>query len=169
MRLSRSLQTNNPYGAIFIALAIPDICGWASNPTQKSGARYAAFFTKYLSSHYITAATAHNPEYISLTGDDLYALRCAYLHQGMDDTTDQKASDVVEKFVLVTCPPQLQIHNNSAVINGKAKLQLQVDVLCQQMMDAAKAFLADNNVDAAVMNRIAKMSTIQDAAAGLQF
>lgn len=44
--------------------------------------RYADWFDKYVGHRYKSKIGAHQEEHTFLTGNDCYALRCSYLHEG---------------------------------------------------------------------------------------
>ncbi len=62
-----------------------------------------------------------------LSGNDCYALRCAYLHEGSDNISQQNAKEVVDKFHFIVAPKGSTIHCNMM----NTKLQLQVDIFCE--------------------------------------
>jgi hypothetical protein len=76
----KSLETENWFGALFIALALPDICGGLETPEKAPGERYKDWFDRYLAQEYLPIFTAQ----------DCYSLRCACLHQGL--TTNEKSA-----------------------------------------------------------------------------
>jgi len=78
-----SIKTGNYYGALFIALTLPDICSALGNGTT-NGDLYAKWFEDNLLQY---------KRFCS--GNDCYALRCALLHQGKDNITEQKKRDYV--------------------------------------------------------------------------
>lgn len=86
--IKHSLATHNWYSAVTLSLTLPDICGKLENPNLRSRQRYSAWFNQYV-------AMAH-PGF--LNGDDCYALRCAYLHQGEFDLEDQNAKDILNRI-----------------------------------------------------------------------
>ncbi len=97
--LRRCVKEENWYAAITMALTLPDICGSIDSPGRRnSEARSVAWFDRYVSHAY--RDTFEGVEYIFMTGGDCYALRCAALHQGTFDVSDQRARDVVERFIL---------------------------------------------------------------------
>ena len=130
-RFTRSLRSSvahrDWYVALTSALTLPDVCGRLIDPTAKTGTRYAAWFDEWM-----------GPLYTGfLGGDDCYALRCSYLHQGESDVKNQKASKVLTDFKFYQPHPNLFVHRNR--INNT--LQLQVDVFCLEMADAVDGWL----------------------------
>ena len=63
-------------------------------------------------------------EHVFLSGADCYALRCAFLHEGRDEITDQRAGEVLDAFAFVVPPAGSAIHSNQ----NNQTLQLQVDI-----------------------------------------
>jgi hypothetical protein len=156
--INQSLQTQNYYAALGMALSLPDICGWVENPTIGSKARYVAWFEKYIQSLYTKPVIGDGPAFVFLTGSDCYALRCAYLHEGRDDINDQRAKQALDSFQFVVPPPSWTVHKNKL---GNT-LQLQLDIFCQELINGASQFLSDIllNTDAAL--RLTTMLMIRD-------
>lgn len=125
--LKQCLEHNNYYGALFIALSLPDICGKLEHPDRTSSSRYVAWFDKYIREKYIGGPNND----IFLTGSDCYALRCSLLHEGRDDISEQKIQETLEKFKFVSLPQGNIIHNNRV---GEM-LQLQVDIFCNDILE----------------------------------
>src|SRR5262245_41335370 len=83
----QALTDLNWFGALFIALALPDICGALEAPEKETGERYKAWFDKYLAEKYLP----------NFSAQDCYSFRCACLHQGL--TTNEKSSIARIHFV----------------------------------------------------------------------
>jgi len=76
--------------ALALALTLPDICGFVeSQPGTGSQARYVSWFDREIAPRYLVQLRAGPEQFLS--GRDCYALRCAFLHQGEFDVTDQRA------------------------------------------------------------------------------
>ena len=156
--IEMSLNSENHYAALVMALAIPDICGWIENPHSTSKERYISWFEKYLQSEYIREATPSMPKHIFLTGSDCYALRCAFLHEGRENISEQKAQQVLDSFQFVVPPSGWTVHNNQ--MNNT--LQLQVDIFCRQVITGAKQFLIDISNNSEASKRINQGLQIRD-------
>lgn len=89
-----AIKQGNYYAALTVALTLPDICSKLAFPDKKSGERYSSWFDCYLSSDY----KDRNSDKRLLNGDDIYALRCAFLHEGGTDITGQRARSELKKF-----------------------------------------------------------------------
>lgn len=136
--IDRSAVAGNWYGALFVALSLPDICGKIDQPGENSSQRrYAAWFDKYVRPKYTHRVGADRQEHVFLGGNDCYALRCAYLHEGSDNTSLQKAKEAVERFHFIVAPKGCTIHCNMI----DTKLQLQVDIFCEDIKQSVIAWV----------------------------
>lgn len=156
--LARSIEADNHYAALALALALPDICGWIQDPEAGSKVRCIAWFEKYLQARYTRSARNGRPEHVFLNGSDFYALRCAYLHEGRDEISEQRAQQVLERFQFVLPPKGWLVHRNQ--MNNA--LQLQIDVFCQEIAEATTRFMADISENDASMRRMAGLLLIRD-------
>ena len=102
-----------------------------------------------------------------LTGNDCYALRCAFLHEGRDDISRQKAKEALERFLFVVPPHGWEIHCN--MINGG--LQLQVDIFCRDVERGVTEWLSSAESDDRKAREIAGGLVIQhpDPSGGMRF
>lgn len=146
----KAIEDKNWYGALFIALTLPDICGKIENPDLLSEKRYKDWFKKYMSAKY----TYGNRTFLS--SDDCYAFRCALLHEGSDDIAGQKSRKILEKFLFMTSGPHCNYMQNNYV-NGqrvKTSLQLRADKFCEDICDSVELWLKDMATDTSIMNKI---------------
>ncbi|MDI7502387.1 hypothetical protein [Cronobacter dublinensis] len=141
--IRRSIQTENWLAAIFMALAMPDICGALENPAAKVGARYSDWFTRYLAEKYTLL-------HIQFTAKDCYNFRCKCLHQGLVVRDDN------EKFALTPPVPGYRFHLNS--FNGV--IQLQVDIFCEDVCLAVEEWAREVENNNEIQNRILELITI---------
>lgn len=79
--MMRAYRAEAFHSAISMALALPDICGAALYPGEKSGARYAKWFDEYVAFNY-PSQDQETATYFN--GNDCYQLRCVYLHEGIN-------------------------------------------------------------------------------------
>lgn len=130
--LDECISSNNWYGSLFIALSLLDICGKFETPTLSSSQRYSNWFTANLSNKYSRKIGPNAELHVFLSGDDCYSLRCAYLHEGVDDIMGQRARDILERFRFVAPMRGYLVH-----LNQKNNiLQLQVDIFCKDIAEA---------------------------------
>jgi hypothetical protein len=156
--IEQSLNTGNHYAALAMALAIPDICGWIEDPNATSKARYISWFERYLQNKYIRQATALMPEHTFLTGSDCYALRCAFLHEGRENITEQRAQQVLESFKFIVPPSGWTVHMNQE----NNSLQLQVDIFCRDVIEGVTHFLSDISTNDEASSRRTQGLLIRD-------
>lgn len=139
--IEKSLQEENWYAALSVALALPDICANVCSPNEGSQRRYVKWYDQYMLPKYTRQVGADRKEHFFLQGGDCYALRCALLHEGTHDITEQRARKVIENFSFVVPPKGWTVHMNS---NGNA-LQLQVDVFCNDICSSVHRWLDENS------------------------
>ncbi|HCT8370483.1 hypothetical protein JW313_03590 [Enterobacter cloacae subsp. cloacae] len=167
------LSKENWFGALFIAISLPDICGATEDKIKGNGARYKDWFNRYLKPRY----NADNMyEYLNLTNpsmlqgmpeemkdsfrarlpivsfsaDDCWSLRNACLHEGVDETK-------LRKFK-ITIPARENLHTHMNIFNGV--LQLDVIEFCNDIAAGARKWLFDMQNEPDVMAKLNKMMTI---------
>lgn len=153
-----SLQNKNWYAALFVAIALPDICSKLECPeSTRTQGRYVTWFNRYLSDKYIHEVGADHQKHIFLTGEDCYALRCSYLHEGVDEIGHQQCQKVLDKFAFLA---EKMSHNNYFDNDGKPVLQLNVEIFCKEICSAVKKWMDDVSTDKEIQKRISKMLKI---------
>lgn len=116
----------NWYASLALALALPDMCGFLQAPDVGSQCRYVAWCDQFLVPRYTSEIGPDHTKHVFLLGQDCYALRCAFLHEGREDVTGQSARKALDSFMFVEPPRGGRIHCNQS----DGKLQLQVDIFC---------------------------------------
>lgn len=128
--LKESIDKENWYAALFVALTIPDIFGNIDKPNSSVGKRYIEWYNTYVKT---------NNSF--LTGANCYALRCAALHEGKQNISGQYAKDsddILNDFEFIFPLKGIMIHNN----RKGDKLQLQVDKICEEILFGAEKYIA---------------------------
>lgn len=126
----QAVKNKNFYAALFVSLALPDICA-ALESGKTNQIKYAEWFEKNL------------PQYTGyLSGNDCYALRCSLLHQGRDDITEQKAREVLEHYVFLISGSHCNLVKD-CFFDGvkKSFLQLNVQSFCNDICIAVEDWL----------------------------
>lgn len=141
--IEKSLEEENWYAALALALALPDICANVFAPEAGSMSRYVDWYNTYLLNKYTSYIGPDKQQHIFLSGEDCYALRCSLLHEGSSDISRQRAKKALENFNFRIPREGIFIHKNKL----DQTLQLQVDVFCQDICEAAKAWMEDANMD----------------------
>jgi len=152
--IKKSLDTQNWYGALFIALTMPDICGKIAYPNLGPKDRYKKWFDSYLSNYYKHEIGANHEETVFMSASDCYALRCSIFHAGIDEVIEQSSFDVVSRFSFSTARAHCNRINNV--------LQLNVEIFCKEIIQAVEKWSNDvkNNADA--QNGIKNLLTIHE-------
>ncbi len=148
--LESSVASTNWYGSLFVALSVPDICGYLEFPTERSQARYERWFEKYMLPKYSARIGPERTPHTFLSPSDCYALRCALLHEGREEITEQRAREALDRFHFIEPPPSGQIHCNQ--INNV--LQLQVDIFCNDILGGLRKWFQDVQNAPDVLKRI---------------
>lgn len=138
--------------ALMSALTLPDICGKAEYPDEKStGNRYKKWINKYVNSREVGKY-----EYSAIRGleaDIIYKLRCNLLHQGTPNVEEDIAE--VDYFELVRVNPkdgrqfQYFIENRIEQIDGIEKIvartiSINIALLCHLLCDSAELYYINN-------------------------
>ena len=136
-----AIAGRNWYAALALSLALPDICGRIQNPKSSVGDRYTAWWERYVMSKYMDHNPGTNDLVPLLSGADAYALRCAFLHEGSDDITTQKAREVLDRVHFIEPPRGWRVHMNG---RGTGTLQVQVDIFCEDICAGANQWRLDH-------------------------
>ncbi|MCD4761634.1 hypothetical protein K8R32_01620 [bacterium] len=146
--IENSLKNKNWYSALVLSLILPDICGKFEDNNLSSSKRYPEWFEKYLGEKY--------GGYLS--GNDCYALRCSFLHEGSNKITQQRAREVLDYLVFIPngshCSRFGNCYFGDPKYDGKEILQLSVSKFCQDMIEATKQWIKETSKDTSEMLEI---------------
>ncbi|RKY78195.1 hypothetical protein DRQ00_05700 [candidate division KSB1 bacterium] len=152
-----AVTNENWYGALIIALILPDICGKIEFPDKSTNKRYPEWYDKYVSHKYEFGDCYQKANTIFMTGNDCYALRCALLHEGHLDLRTQKASEKLQRIHFVV-PKSEKIRHKINFSN--IEFQLEVDKFCLDICDGAEKWLSDVSGNQEIQDRIKKIFKI---------
>ncbi|HHU0040342.1 TPA: hypothetical protein ACT9LS_003088 [Legionella pneumophila] len=128
-QISKGIEANLYYLALFASLSIPDICGALGSENGKSRRdKYINWFNENVG----------NPKNYNLSGEDCYHLRCAMLHQGK--TTHDRSG--FQRVIFVEPSPRLIILHNNIINNA---LNIDVQIFCSDLIEAAKKWFERNS------------------------
>jgi len=97
-----ALFHRNWYAALTVALTLPDIAsGLETDDGRTSGRSYGAWFDRWLPIYSQPEERAGRIRAPFLTGADCSALRCAFLHNGIDDIEQQRARETLKRFIFL--------------------------------------------------------------------
>jgi len=129
------------YSALFMTVAIPDICSALQSENNKTtGRKYKNWFNKYIPKLSPNKYGASG----QLTADDLYLIRCSLLHQGQTSNQNEY------KRLLFIEPEAVAYKSLSSfhcciVGSGSPEQSLLVDIvkLCDDIIKATETWLID--------------------------
>lgn len=141
--VEKALDNEAYHAAFALVLCLPDICSTMEFPQwkDKSKKRYILWIEKYFDELHDYGDR--------LNAADVYALRCAFLHNGSDNIEEQRARVVINRFQFLYPKTGSMIHRNYSNYNGVHTLQVDSKEFCLELLDAVKSFLAlneDNNI-----------------------
>jgi hypothetical protein len=154
--IEQSLAHEIWYGALGLSLMIPDVCS-AIEHGRSSGSRYAAWFDTWVRPKYTLPSDNGRAPRVLLSGNDCYAFRCSYLHQGISETGHQKAKDKLDGFRFVSAPKDYFVHMNTF----GTKLQLQIDHFCRDITSGAENWLTAKSGDPKIESSLSELLEIE--------
>ncbi|ELB2923219.1 hypothetical protein QMT33_002795 [Vibrio alginolyticus] len=129
--IEKSVEDENWYSALYLALTLPDICARLESENGKtSGAKYIAWYDKYMLDKYSHHIGRNRELTVFLSGADCYALRCSALHEGGADITTQRCREVLEKFHFTYVGSHCNKFNNI--------LQLDIAQFCRDVCNSVQ-------------------------------
>jgi len=157
--IKKSITNKNWYSAIATALTIPDICSKISDGTKTTGKKYAQWFDDYVGKNYRTnysegqlaMVRKHSTEEdyqnllkgTKLSGNDCYALRCAFLHEGTGTISTQKAREILDEIKFLE--PSFGLNLHGSIQNNK--LILHIDEFSYHIIDGVDKWLIQLNTE----------------------
>lgn len=156
--IEASLESENWLAALFMALAMPDICRSLERPVigrTETGKWYEDWVTRYIEDEYISGSS----EECKFYAHDFWLYRCTCLHAGTDPENKKR----MMRFNFT--PPLgtgYEVHLNH--LDGK--LQLQIDVFCRDMIAAVNRWHGEVKEDSDIIDRIDGLINISFASFG---
>lgn len=156
--LEKNIRDGNWYGAIFLCLTLPDICGKIEFPGKSSSRRYSEWFERYVQPKYTRRVGPPSMDNVHtfLSGNDCYALRCALLHEGVENIGTQKAQEALESFHFTTPPENGCVHMNQV----GSILQLQIDEFANDVIAGIQDWLGDISADEQKQSELAGLMKV---------
>jgi hypothetical protein len=146
------------YSALALSVAIPDICGGIEYPDEKKVAkRYQDWFDQccYMLQSYLTAA-------------DCYAIRCSYLHQGIDEFGGSSASAARLTHIDFTVGKaaggwSLSFLPSEQGLRAKGAVRIPVEDFCRDMTTSANTWWKSRSSDPRVTSALARLIEFRPA------
>ena len=148
-----ALDSNLYFAALNCALTLPDICGKAEYPSERSSKkRYIDWYDKEIGFYERNPEQSESEEIPYLSGEVIYSLRCAMLHAGEPNINGDSVYNKpnIDKFSLVIQKAQpFDIYSDSSSImdwNGEhiRSYRMSVRRICLIMCAVAEAYYRDN-------------------------
>lgn len=170
--IQKALDNDLYFVALCAALTLPDICGKVEYPDGKSSRKwYIDWYDKEIGQFekcpkeevglQEEATPQKNDDEPELTGEVLYGLRCALLHEGNPNTQSEKFKDTrpIDKFILVIEKKKpVEIYGDSSVVKklmppgGRGDCQecyreyrMNVRRICKVLCAAASSYYRNNS------------------------
>jgi hypothetical protein len=123
------LAAENWYGALMIALILPDICGKLEHPTLRSQERYTRWYDAYVLNGPEFTGDPDSARYRYPTAEDCYVLRCAIVHEGSEEVSDTKTKAVLGRYHFFAPERDFKFFGHQSRNVG----QLPVDKFCEKV------------------------------------
>ncbi|MBX4795564.1 hypothetical protein DP157_00010 [Klebsiella michiganensis] len=158
--IRKSVEQKNWFSALFLALAMPDICAQTEKPSGKhakdKGKKYREWYRKYLNDKYVYK-DEHGQD-VGFTGADCWSFRCACLHSGLGAEARGRVQEWAFRPPLNI--PGLEINIGTFENNGKTTMQ--IDLFAENVCLAVEKWEEDMSLNHDVVKRISELIHIDD-------
>lgn len=128
----QSMDTGNWYACLSTVLTFPDICAGLEVDTVVRGTDYMDWCDRFVVPIY---DEQHNVDFIS---SEIYALRCAYLHQGSSEIENQKKRQHIKSYLFVL--PLKDWSFGTRVVKDM-QLLIEVSMFCRVLIEATEHWI----------------------------
>lgn len=154
--IESALKNDEFLAALALALTLPDICGKAEFPNEKSvGVRYIKWFDDNIGNYEKPPKSndGKNTEFDDMpymSGEIIYSLRCCFLHQGNPNIEKAKIHEPQCKVTHFTLIVANAINGGSSMVSKsnfadpERTLEINIVNLCWKLCLVAKAYYEDN-------------------------
>ena len=154
--IESALKNDEFLAALALALTLPDICGKAEFPNEKSvGARYIKWFDDNVGNYEKPPRSndGKNTEFDDMpymSGEIVYSLLCCFLHQGTPNIEKEKINEPQCKVTHFTLIVANAINGGSSMVSKSSfadperTLEINIVNLCWKLCLVAKAYYEDN-------------------------
>ena len=149
--IRKALENELYFVALSSALTLPDICGKAAHPTEKSSRkRYILWYDEEIGKYEKCPNDQDEMPYLS--GEVIYSLRCSLLHEGNPNVNNDslRINQPIDYFSLVIeRANQFDIYSDSSQITqygNKETREYRMNVrrICMILCDVAESYYKDN-------------------------
>ncbi len=148
--MDKALDDNCYFAALSIALMLPDICGKAEFPNENSSKkRYVEWYDMWIGKHECSPREKDETVMPYLSGEVVYQLRCAFLHQGNPNIDKDKIiapENKIDEFeLIIESKQEFDIYcDSSCVSNLGRSYSVHIRRLCMIIGLSVKAYYRDN-------------------------
>ena len=152
-----ALKNGAYQSALALSLTLPDICSQVWKQKNKTDNKdYIDWCNTYL--NYNEINVGFGTENATIHGEETYALRCAFLHNGNEDIKSQKAANntTITKLHIVK-PNELDGYGFLYKVNnstGDVDVTFDVEQICILLCDAAEKFYNQHNKPSDFINQL---------------
>ena len=146
--ISKALDAELYLVALCTALTLPDICGKAEFPDERSSAtRYKTWYEKHMGQYEKGPESSDDMPYLS--GEVVYSLRCSLLHQG-NPNVDKDKTNIDEFQLIVQRMNGIEIYLDTSTVIEHADgtqtriIKVNIKSLCWKLCRVAKKYFENN-------------------------
>ena len=144
--IRKALENELYFVALNSALTLPDICGKVAYPNKSCGKRYVLWYDEEIGKYEKKPCDKENMPYLS--GEVIYSLRCALLHEGNPNVDNKKG--FIDHFSLVIEKEKLfNVYVDASLIKQLENTQIReyrmnVRRICMILCEAAENYYKNN-------------------------
>lgn len=154
--IESALKNDEFLAALALALTLPDICGKAEFPNEKSvGVRYIKWFDDNVGNYEKPpqsndGKTTEFDDMPYMSGEIVYSLRCCFLHQGTPNIEKEKIHEPQCKVTHFTLIVANAVNGGGSMVSKsnfadpERTLEINIVNLCWKLCLVAKAYYEDN-------------------------
>lgn len=147
--INKCLDNDCYMAALITALTIPDICGKAAYPEDKTKKRYTKWFDENIGLYEKGPKVDGRMEMPYLSGEIVYSLRCCLLHQGNPNIENERIYEERCKINFFELKKEKQngfnIYCDKSFCSGNVKgYQVSVRRLCNIICWCAESYYEEN-------------------------
>lgn len=150
--VNKALEAESYFSALSLVLTLPDICGKAEYPQEKSTAkRYKDWYDEYIGKYeQCPCEQSQNTEMPYLSGEVVYSLRNSLLHQGTPNIDPLKIKNDNNKIdcfeIIIESKKPFDIYSDaSGIINGSVRTyRVNIRRLCLILCNSVKSYYEES-------------------------
>lgn len=158
--IRKSVEEQNWFAALFLSLAMPDICAQTESPSPKYakdiGQKYQAWYDKYMAHHYTRIDDSGKK--CGFLSKDCWSFRCKCLHAGL--TAEERESISKFSFRAPIIAPGINIVIGVMQIDDR--MSIQINDFAEKMCQSIERWRHDVSDNPEINERINALIEIND-------